>query len=407
MGNRKIYLMVTTYFPTPEEPWRCSFTYDQVRAIQRASDKYEVVVLRPDREGEYEFRGVRVIGFRYRTAGGWLCPWLMNRGNVSKMFQTLRNAGIALEDLAVTHGHLVSMATYVHALKRRNRNVKALLQFHDADPYGMLFGTGRFGWLKRVSYFLYHRALVEKMDMLIAISRNVAKVIAEAPHQSVFYTYAPMRKAMRDLRWFRSARAKPAYVLHNGVNQEVFRPVQSGDQTNRQSSSFTIGCIAVFRDWKDQITLLRAVNLVRPKILGLKVKLIGVHHSGTMLGECKRFIEENNLPVEIISSLDHNDLPSFYSSLDLFVLPSYFEGFGCVFTESWSCGVPFVTCEGQGMDDYIYPEDRHLWLCKQRDPEDLAQKILYYYKHRPQQRLAAETDIDVLIPKFLDEVEKL
>ena len=407
MGNRKIYLMVTTYFPTPEEPWRCSFTYDQVQAIQRTSDKYEVVVLRPDREGEYEFRGVRVIGFRYRTAGGWLCPWMMNRGNISKMFQALRDAGIALEDLAVAHGHLVPMATYVHALKRRNRNIKALLQFHDADPYGMLFGTGRFGWVKRVSYFLYHRSLVEKMDMLIAISCNVAKVIAEAPHQSVFHTYAPMRKAMRDLGWFRSAHAKPAYVLHNGVNQEVFHPAQSGDRTIGQSAGFTIGCIAVFRDWKDQITLLRAVNLVRPEIPGLKVKLIGVYHSGTMLADCKKFIEENDLPVEIIPSIDHHDLPSFYSSLDLFVLPSYFEGFGCVFTESWSCGVPFITCEGQGMDDYIPLEDRALWLCKQQDPKDLAQKVLYYYKNRPQQRLAAETDIDELVPKFLDEVEKL
>jgi len=149
------------------------------------------------------------------------------------------------------------------------------------------------------------------------------------------------------------------------------------------------------------------VDLLRDRIPGLRVKLVGVHHSGTMLADCQQLSRERDLPVEIIPSIDHRDLLSFYHSLDLFVLPSYFEGLGCVFLESHACGTPFITCEGQGMDDLIYPEDRHLWLCKQRDPEDLAAKILYFYGNPPKQRLAAETDIDVTVPRFLDEVERL
>jgi hypothetical protein len=78
-----------------------------------------------------------------------------------------------------------------------------------------------------------------------------------------------------------------------------------------------------------------------------------------------------------------------------------------VFLEAHACGTPFITCEGQGIEDYIFPEDRSLWLCRQQDPEDLASKILQYYKNRPTQRLRGETDIDKLVPAFLDEVEKL
>ena len=59
------------------------------------------------------------------------------------------------------------------------------------------------------------------------------------------------------------------------------------------------------------------------------------------------------------------------------------------------------------MEDYIYPEDRDIWFCRQQDPEDLACKILYYYKNRTKQRLRGETDIDKLIKSFLSEVDKL
>lgn len=402
--NRNIYLMITTYFPTPEEPWRCSFAYDQVRAIQRATDKYEVIVLRADREGQYEFRGVRVIGFRSQTAGGWLCPWLMNRGNIHEMLRTLKSAGISLDEIAVAHGHLVPMATYLHALKSRNRSMKSLLQFHDPDPFGMLFGTGRLGWIKKVIYFLYHRSLVEKMDMLVSISKNVSRVVMEAPHQSVFNTYLPMRKAMRVLRWFRPARVRAPYVLHNGVDRSVFSPAKT---PRANGNEFTIGCVAVFRDWKDQLGLLRAVDQLRERIPNVRVKFVGVPHSGTALADCQRLIREKNLPAEIVPSIDHHNLPDFYRSLDLFVLPSYFEGFGCVFLESHACGTPFITCEGQGMDDYIAQEDRPLWLCRQQDPADLAEKIWCFYRRRAEQRLISEADIDVMMPLFLNTVDKL
>lgn len=53
------------------------------------------------------------------------------------------------------------------------------------------------------------------------------------------------------------------------------------------------------------------------------------------------------------------------------------------------------------MDDLIAPEDRHLWLCRERDPADLAEKILKFYEHRPVQRLTEDQNIDLLVGRFL------
>lgn len=395
--------MVSTYFPTPKEPWRCSFVYDQTRAIREEGD-YDVVTIKPDYAGTYEFRGVKVVGFQRLMTGAWLCPWLIGWLNARRMFKALKDAGIDIRDVGVAHGQLVPMGAYLRALKQKNADIKTILQFQDPDPYGMLFGEGRLGWLKRAVYFAYHRWLVEQMDVLVGISKNVAKVVAEAPRQTVYNTYEPMKKAMHDLRWFRPARVKPAYVLHNGVNQEIFSP---SSQPQPRTSTFTIGCVAVFRDWKDQLTLLRAVDKIKDKIPNLCVKLVGVHHSGTMLADCQKLIADKNLPAEIIPSMDHKALPDFYRSIDLFVLPSFFEGFGCVLTEAWSCGTPFITCEGQAMDDLIYPDDRKLWLVKQQDAGDLAKKIWYYYINRPGQRLSGSVNINEMNRNFLKACELL
>ena len=186
------------------------------------------------------------------------------------------------------------------------------------------------------------------------------------------------------------------------MNHEIFNALG-----RTKHDGFVVGCVAVFRDWKDQLTLLKAIDLIKEKIPDLRVRLVGVHHSGTMLEDCKRFIKNKNLPVDIIPSFDHRELPNFYRSLDLFVLPSYFEGFGCVFTEAWNCGTPFMTCEGQAMDDLIFNEDRGLWLCRQGDYVNLADKILYFYNNRPEQRLSGETDIDILVPQFINKIDRI
>ena len=403
---KKIYLMISTYFPICERPWDCVFVYDQVRAIL-AESSYQVIVIKPNQDTTYEFHGVKVIGFKMLMTGAWLCPRIFGWINTRRMFVAMRRAGISPKDVAVAHGQLVPMGVYLNALKAVNPKIRTILQFQDPDPYGMLFGTGRFGGLKKIIYFLYYRGIVEKIDTLVAISRNVAKVLAEAPRQTVYNTYEPMRYAMHVLRHFRCARIKPAYVLHNGVNQEIFSPPEtlsiSTTTDHTLPTSFTIGCVAVFRDWKDQISLVKATERLKDKIPGLKVLLRGMDHSGTMFRDCQRYIIDHELPVELKPPVDHESLPAFYRSLDLFVLPSYFEGFGCVFTEAWSCGTPFITCEGQAMDDLVYPEDRNKWLCKQQNPVDLADKIYAFYQNRWKQRLNGSVNINEMVRKFMND----
>ena len=398
--SKRIYLYISSYFPRPDSPSSCTFVYNQAAAVKRARPDYDVVLVNPDVSCDYDYKGINVFGFKQFSSGRWLCPWLIDMINLFRFSSALNRAGIRPEDVEVVHGHLIGAAVYVNWLKKKFNSIKAILQFHDADPYGMLFGNGLRG-LKKCIYFAYHRSRLKRIDLFVAISENVAKVLREAPHQTVFDSYAPMQSAMRILRFFRPFPCPPIYVLHNGVDTAMFCRSQ---ECIVDRSYFTIGCVGVFRDLKDQMSLLRAAVILKTEIPKLRLLFV---RDGVTRNACMDFAESHGLHACFLDEMLQRELPDFYRSLDLFVLPSYFEGLGCVFLEAHACGTPFITCEGQGIEDYIFPEDRSLWLCRQQDPEDLASKILQYYKNRPRQRLRGETDIDKLVPAFLDEVEKL
>lgn len=93
--------------------------------------------------------------------------------------------------------------------------------------------------------------------------------------------------------------------------------------------------------------------------------------------------------------------------MDLFVLPTFYEGFGCVFTEAYACGVPFMLCEHQGASEYIADVEKDKWLFPKEDYERLSFLIEQYMQHRYVQKLKYPYDINVLVSSFLDQLDSV
>ena len=66
--------------------------------------------------------------------------------------------------------------------------------------------------------------------------------------------------------------------------------------------------------------------------------------------------------------------------------------------------VAFITCEGQGIEDLVVGDEKHLWLAKPRDARDLANKIKYFIQNRPDQHLKGPIGFDELVPQFVREL---
>ena len=397
--DKLVYIVVTPFFPSPET-WRGAYCYDFVKALMRTG-KYDVRVFVPGNGSDYDYQGVHVYRFPVKYLPSNVFPFLFKRWNQQSFLKKVKSLGVDIQNVAVCHGHTANFSIYPLALKCENPKCLTLFHHHDPQSYGLNNSRLSHCWFYNLIQFPILRYFHEQMDVHVFISEVVKQSFLNAPN-AIWTQYGEYRKQMRGLRFYRSPKIKNTITLHNGVDCEQFRPLEKED-----SSMFTIGCVGNFSDWKDQQTLIKALAILKEKgINALKVRFIG---TGPYLDVCKVLVLKHNLETHVAFETEgeHTQLPDFYRALDLFVLPSYFEGFGCVFTEAYACGVPFITCEGQGMDDLIPDDECHLWLCKQRNPQDLAEKVHYYYQNRPIQHLKGPIEIDVLVRNFVNEIEAI
>ena len=423
----KTYLYVTPFFPTPTS-WRGAYSYDFIRALQRVlaakksagGEKWRIVVLKEGKGADYEIGGVSVYTFRALRMPSNIFPNLFARVNQRSFLTTVCRLGVNLDDVAVCHANVANYGIYPLAVKKANPSCMTILQHHDLQSFGLNMGVLCHCWLYNLIQFLVLRAMHEKIDVHVFISEASRRSFLMAPDTS-WTQYPHYKKQMRWLPW-RPVKIENSVILHNGVDRSIFTPGDSGDRDTIpiENRKFVIGCVGNFQVLKDQKTLVEAVGILMRKGKcaqiwrgGLKVIFVG---SGETLAVCKAEAEKLHamslhwLEFEFMEEMPHEKLVCFYRGLDLFVLPSWFEGFGCVCVEAYSSGVPFITCEGQGLDDLFYTEDRDRWLCKQRDPDDLAHKIddcicSLAAGRMFEQRLAKDLDIDVLVGDFVKELD--
>lgn len=399
--KKPYYLVITSFFPTPAS-WRGPYVYDQVRALM-ADGRYEVVVLKPitlwSNEVDYEIGGVRVHYFGMLPMPSYFLDGLTDWVGAAGFLRRVKDLGIALGDIAVIHAHTVNAAAYALAAKTYNQSIQVVMQHHGLDPFMVL--NGRLAdWRVNARFRARHSIRVfNAVDLHLCISSSVRDSLLAFPHAREAEVYRPYLERMQEMEGLPAVRPQSLYVLHNGVDTTYFRPLANPKEID---SCFRIGCIANFMDCKDYPTLLRAFNrLVKTGHTHYRLSIIG---SGSTKEACLGFIRENGLTdyVEWHDEVSHQQLPVFYQSLDLFVMPSIFEGFGCVYTEAYACGVPFMACRDQGAAELIADEEMDQWTIQAGDDEKLSQIIADYDQTRATQHLKGDIAIRPLVGKYLD-----
>lgn len=396
------YLCITPFFPSSTH-WQGAYVLDQVKAIQRNSD-YKVVVFRTfpfgSKEYTYEIDGMNVYAISPLLMPSYILNGL-TEGLIGTLFvRKLRQIGIDPMDVAFVHCHTSSHAAFGFGVRKVNPNAKVLIQFHDLDPYTLRNGK----WADK-RWNIRYRAkksleAFERADLLISISTPVQDNLLAFPKARPEEIYPSYLARLEHVKDFPSLQSRKTYILYNGVDTSLFNP-----GIKKQHDYFRIGCIANFGDLKDHITLIKAfVILIKKGYTNMRLSLLGTGETRTMCEEhiCEHGLEEY---VEWPKEVPHNELPDYYRSLDLFVLPSVYEGFGCVYTEAYACGVPFMGVYNQGAAEVIAPEERDKWLIQPHDFKQLAMIIEKQYKEHGVQHLCQPYDIDELIKDFILYIE--
>ncbi len=133
-------------------------------------------------------------------------------------------------------------------------------------------------------------------------------------------------------------------VIPNGVDLCRFKPMSTKDRERLReelgynSKDIVVGNVASFIEVKNQsffIDLAKSDKQGRCKFL-----LVG---DGPMLEDVRKNANENKLDEKISFVGNRNDTHLLFNSMDVFCLPSFFEGLPVTAIEAQACGTPVVT----------------------------------------------------------------
>lgn len=402
MADKPVYVVVTPFFPSPQS-WRGAYCLDFVKALMRTG-RYRVVVFTEGRGGDYEIEGIKVHVFRATRLPSNVFPMLFSRCNQRRFLAAVARSGINFADVAICHANTANYGIYALAMKGKSPMCKALLHHHDLASFGLNTGRLHRCWLYNAIQYPILRRMHEAIDLHVFVSEVSRKSFLSVPNTD-WTGHGDYKAQYRGLGFYRSPRIKRSLVLPNGVDTMVFN-VDAGDEGmhSRPRASFVVGCIGNFEELKGQSTLIRAVGRIG-RIEGKRLEVVFVG-SGPTLEECKRIAkdvqrEDGEIRFEFKTEMSHGETAAFYRTLDLFVLPSCFEGFGCVYTEAYACGVPYICCRGQGISE-LTPDE---WMVDAGDVEGLARKIRWVISQRPSMVLTGEYRVNPLLSYFIQQVE--
>jgi len=165
----------------------------------------------------------------------------------------------------------------------------------------------------------------------------------------------------------------PKVIIPNGVNIEKFNPRVSKIK-RFVDGKINILFVGRIEKRKGLIYLLKAYKILEKKFKNLRLIIAG---EGELKERCQNFVKSKNLrEVYFEGEQNHQDLPSYFRSSQIFVSPAIFgESFGMVLLEAMASGLPLVAFANQGYKEFLKGKKGEKFLVKSRDFRSLAKKI--------------------------------
>ncbi|AZG97134.1 glycosyltransferase family 1 protein [Proteus mirabilis] len=201
---------------------------------------------------------------------------------------------------------------------------------------------------------------------------------------------------------------KNIFVLANGVNVEKYKP-NLNRPLIRKSLNFShddiiIGMTGRLWEQKNPMLLLYAFDKIINKD-NLKLLFIG---DGELNEKMIDFINEKNISNNVIMLGWREDTDQLLNSLDIFVLPSNWEGMPLAILEAKSCGLPCIVSNISGNNNLIDNEKTGL-LFEPNNSDDLKKKIELLINNKETRELFGNANrVDILTNYNIDDrIEKI
>jgi len=171
-------------------------------------------------------------------------------------------------------------------------------------------------------------------------------------------------------------------VVKNGVDLSRFRLDVISDvrkELNIPADVFLIGYICRITLQKDPFTLIQAMAIVANANPNIHLLMVG---DGDLKKETLNRIKKLNLSSKITFTSFRTDIPQVLKSLDLYCLPSLWEGLPIGVLEAMSMSLPVIATSVGGTSELIQ-EGINGFLIPEKNAEKLAGRILDLASNKP------------------------
>lgn len=142
------------------------------------------------------------------------------------------------------------------------------------------------------------------------------------------------------------------------------------------SDDLVIGNIGRIGVQKGHSYLIEAVNIVRRELPNVKLLIVGTPEPDGTYEKLRSMVAQLGLKAHVVFTGYRDDIGSVLVTIDIFALPSLWEGFGLVLLEAMSMKKPIIASCVDSIPEIVQDGVQGI-LVPPRDVEALAQAILY------------------------------
>jgi len=300
---------------------------------------------------------------------------LVTHSPISGFFSELKIKRYILEDYNCSNPHSLSpenVFAYANAIKKissiENPDIVLGIMHH-----GALFVTAS----KTISFLKYRP--------VITIEGNISAYFNSIKRQATFKerlllkycfkkaagTIVPSEGVREDIINKYGASRKKTLTIYNGIDIEKIRESAKAEILHKKDCPWIVTACRL-NSQKDFSTLIEAFSIIR-KTLNAKLFIVG---EGELRNDIIRLASELKINNDvIITGFLRNPFP-YIAKADVFVLSSFFEGFGNVLVEAMALGIPVVSTDCPSGPSEIINDGVNGFLVPVKGVKEIAYKCM-------------------------------
>jgi teichuronic acid biosynthesis glycosyltransferase TuaC len=322
-------LTLTPFYPSDGDEVRGCFVAETLREIERLGASSTVIavdsIYHRSRKANTRFpaqwiRYPHLPGnFGLSTAGWFLAS------SLSRRIEQIHGHS----PIHAIHAHAALPCGHAAAILSRRLGIPFIVTIHGLDVFNNCFKQGTAArWRNQRSREVYQRAKV-----VVCISQKIQRLLNDGMSEKV-----------------------AAEVVYNGTDTKLFSPaneskdLQGEDLPRARAAKILI--VGNLLAGKGHELLLKAVAQIKDSHPGIECDLIG---EGADRERFAQVAEQLGIAsqVHFLGRRSRAEVAEAMRQCTIFVLPSRYEGLGCVYLEAMASGKVAIGCYGQGIDEII------------------------------------------------------